>query len=252
LSALAGGWVVLLACPLLKAQVNVEPLRRQIKEDGLGARISASMKASGGNTEQLVMGGGLLTGGRTGRHFAYLNLVGDYGRARGQTIAAQAFGHLRYNLELLPWLWGEAFGQLEADQFRRVLRRELVGIGPRVGHDGDQLGLFLGTSYMPERTHLDRRDTADSGQVRLRHRWNNYAALTVVADERVLFVAGVYYQPRFDEFSDYHLLVEPAVVFKVTEVLNARIEGRMRHESRPPEEIKSTDYSIRNSVEATF
>jgi hypothetical protein len=193
-----------------------------------------------------------LAGGRTGPHFAYLNLVGDYGHARGQTITAQAFGHLRYNLQVQPWLWGEAFGQMEADQFRRVLRRDLVGVGPRVGHDGDRLGLFLGTSYMPEWTHLDRRDTADSGQIRFRHRWNNYIALTATPDDRVLLVATVYYQPRFDDFADHNVVIEPAVVFTVTQVLSARIEGRIRHESRPPEEIKSTDYCIRNAVEATF
>jgi hypothetical protein len=243
--------MVLVSAPV-NAQVNVEPLRLQVKQGGFGARIGMSTTASGGNTDRLLLGGGVLVGGDEGPHFAYTTLTGDYGRARETTTVAKAFGHLRYAYEIARWLWGEAFGQLEADRLRRLLRRELLGAGPRVGYENDQVGLFYGTAYMLEWTLLDRRETVDSGEFRLRHRWNHYVTVSVSSVDRVLLVATGYYQPRFDDLGDYYLLFNPAVIFEVTGVLNARIEAQIRYESSPPEEVLPIDYTLKNVLEVAF
>ena len=246
------GLSALLGCGVALAQVNVEPLRRQIKRGGVGGRVRTAMLATGGNTDRLSMGGGLLLGGDSGPHFAYLNLTGEYARVNREATVAKAFSHLRYNYELAPWLWAEAFTQLEADRFRRIARRELVGSGPRFGVDFAHAAVFYGTAYMAEWTLLDRRDTSDSGELRLAHRWSNYVSASGDVAERVLLTTTVYLQPRFDAFGDYHALVVATFEFKVSGLVSTGIEAEVRYESRPADEVEKLDYSIKNALELSF
>src|SRR5690606_741678 len=114
------------------AQVNVEPLRKELERERLGGRVGASLAGYRGNTEGVVMGALVLVGGHLSRHFGYVNAAGDYSRLGGSTQVAKTFGHVRHNYELLPWLWSEAFAQLESDRFRRIVLRELIGAGSRL------------------------------------------------------------------------------------------------------------------------
>lgn len=234
------------------AQVNVEPLRAQIGGDGVGARFSASVASYAGNTRGIVFGGSALAGGRSGRHFAYANLTGDYAALNATVSVAKWFLHARYNYAITEAAFGEVFGQLESDRFRSVELRQLVGIGPRFAlFQSDDGSLYLGTSYMLEYTRLN---SGDEGLARKRtlHRWNNYLAVNVRPDERILLSSVGYFQPRFDEFSDYHVLSISSVGFKITNRLQSRLDCTVRYESVHPDDVEGADLELKSALELVF
>jgi uncharacterized protein DUF481 len=234
------------------AQVNVEPLRQQVTAHKLGARINASATTYGGNTEGVIFGSAALLGGRTARHFGYLDVSADYARLNGAVSVAKWFAHLRHNLQINPNLWWEEYAQLESDRFRRVNLRELAGTGPRVRalhHPGFEL--FFGTSYMIESTQLESSDTNAEGEGTF-ERWSNYIAATVNPDERIVISTVNYIQPRIDRFSDYKILSVSGVDFKITNHLHSRVDATVRYESLAPSDVRPVDLELKSSLELVF
>jgi hypothetical protein len=233
------------------AQVNVEPIRKQLDESGFGARLRLSMAAYQGNTQGIVLGTSALFGGRTERHLLFLAASADYAHLGGETSVKKSFVHLRHNYELASRLWWEEFVQLETDRFRRIELRGLLGTGPRVAViSSEPVELYYGTAYMIEYTRVN--EGSDGGARTLRHRWNNYVALTYRPDPRISLSTITYYQPRFDEPSDAHVLNVTGLEFKVTTLLQTRLDATTRYESVTPAGVKSSDLELKSSLELKF
>ena len=77
------------------AQVNVEPMRAKLEDDGLGGSVDARFAGRLGNSEGLTAGGDALIGGRSEPHFGFLALNGDYSRLNGSVQLARYFAHAR-------------------------------------------------------------------------------------------------------------------------------------------------------------
>ena len=234
------------------AQVNVEPLRKELERERLGGRVGASLAGYRGNTEGVVMGALVLVGGHLGRHFGYVNAAGDYSRLGGSTQVAKTFGHVRHNYELLPWLWSEAFAQLESDRFRRIVLRELIGAGSRLAIvKTEATSSYLGLAYLLEYTRITEAQ-APADRTTLAHRLSGYATVTFEPSRRVLLSETLYFQPRIVAPSNYHLLSVTALVFSVTDRLASRIDSTLRYESEPPADVGSLDWEIKNSIMLRF
>jgi hypothetical protein len=233
----------------LNAQVNVEPLRREIANTGAAAHLAGSIASYLGNTEGVTLGGMALIGGRRGRHMGYATGSADYSHLGGDIQAAKAFGHIRHNYQLLPFVWSELFAQMEADRFRRISLRELFGSGPRFRiSESSELNCFYGAAYMLEYTRL----SANAGLVdrsSLAHRFSNYVALTWTPDQRTTLSETFYVQPRFDEFSDAQLFSVMSLEFKISAWISSRIDASLRYDSRHAPEVKSYDLEIRNLLD---
>jgi hypothetical protein len=71
-------WLLPLAwAPAAKAQVNVEPYRQQVAQQGFGAGVRASMASYAGNTRGVIFGSAGLVGLHGRKNFAFLTLSGD-------------------------------------------------------------------------------------------------------------------------------------------------------------------------------
>jgi hypothetical protein len=238
--------------PTAWGQVNVEPLREQIEESGFGARVRASVTTLAGNTRGVVFGGGGLLGFRSSRHLAYFDVAGDYTSMNSVVSVAKWFAHARHNYELARLLAWEVFGQLESDRFRRVQLRELLGTGPRFTLlDEEAFRLFYGTSYMYEHTRFDSAEAGSRGEG-VSHRWNNYVSVSYRPDERILLSSVIYAQPRFDRFSNYHVLNVSSAGFTITERLQSRVDCTIRYESVHPPDVKGADLELKSALELVF
>ena len=241
----------LLSSPLA-AQVNVEPLRQQVTARRFGARINASTTTYAGNTEGVVFGGAALLGGRTARHFGYLDLSGDYSRLAGVVSVAKWFVHLRHNFQINPDVWWEEYAQLESDRFRRVQLRELVGSGPRFRLiHGKMFELYCGMSYMVEHAQLDSADAAPQGQGTF-ERWSSYLAATFKPQDRILLSTVTYVQPRIARFADYKVLSVSGANFQITTLLHSRLDVTARCESFAPSDVRHADLELKSSLEVVF
>lgn len=230
------------------SQVDVEPFRERLSTQGFGGELSGSVTTFGGNSRGIVLGATGLVGFRAARHFAYLSASSDYARLDGEVDLAKAFVHARYNYELYCWLWAELFAQTEADKFRRIRARELVGAGPRLGIvDDERVQLFYGGAYMLEYTRRSN-DVEERDRSVVAHRFSNYVALSYTPEPRISLGSTTYYQPRFDAPSDYRLLSVLGAELKVSESVSARIDATVRYESRVPASVEPFDGEVKNSL----
>ena len=235
-----------------RAQVNVEPIRQQLSQDGATFQFQQSVKVRTGNTEGVELGSGLLTGWTHQPSLVYLSASGDYSRKNGTTDVAKSFAHLRYNYELADWIAAEAFAQLETDRFRRLRVRELFGLGPRFILLAQQsINLAWGSSTMLEITQRNDsvvRDDRDTTALR----WSNYVAVSLQPHPRISVSQTIYYQPRFSDFSDYWLLNVTSLVFEVTDILASRIDVTLRREADVPPNVERLDSEVISSLQLSF
>ncbi len=235
-----------------RAQVNVEPVRNRLNGTGRTLDVKANLTGKTGNTEQLAFGAAALLGLRDERNLFYISSTADYSRLNHETNVASAFAHARYNRKFLEWLWGELFAQMESDRFRRVALRTLLGAGPRfILTETPELAVYYGASYMLEVTERTTAVTADRRE-QIAHRFNNYATLNVHPHPRIGLSETVYYQPRFDRWSDYWLLSVFSARFEVTQTLSTQIDFTAHRESSVPPGVKRTDTTVVSSLAFTW
>ncbi|HEX4337084.1 MAG TPA: DUF481 domain-containing protein [Polyangiaceae bacterium] len=234
------------------AQVNIESVRSQLDTSSFGARIRFSLSAYAGNTEGLVFGTSGIVGGRIGPNLGFATASADYARLGGTTSVKKSFVHLRHNYEFNDFFWWEEFAQSETDRFRRIEERALFGTGPRFAlfKSRKWMDLYAGTSYMLEYTNIEPGNQIL--EPALVHRLNTYVALTARPDPRITITTIIYYQPRFDEFTDAHVLNVSSVEFKVTPLLTSRMDATTRYESVVPTGVKRADLEFKSSLELKF
>lgn len=248
----AGLLCSVLCAEIAHAQVNVEPFRARLKDKERLLALRGALTGRTGNTEGLTFGAGGLVGFSSACDLVYLSGSADYERANRATTVSKAFGHTRYNHLLIEPIWGELFSQLEADRFRRVSLRGLLGTGPRFQIvDVTSWSLVYGASYMLELTRRGDNVSANERSA-VHHRFNNYVSFTYRPHARITLSETAYYQPRFDAFGDFWFLSAFVGRFEVTDRLATVFDIVVRRESEAPPGVKTTDAEFVNSIALTF
>jgi hypothetical protein len=284
---LLAGMLAVLPARSARAQVNTENLRKRIKTVGYSVIVEGSLTGDVGNTQGISVGGGVGGGWAHGAHLVFAYARFDYAKYAGVTSVDKSFAHARYNYELSPWLWGEAFAQAESDEFQRLTLRNLFGAGPRarlahvVADDGpteearlpaaanpsleaqraathaptETFDVFAGTAYMLERdviVPVVGATGAENRRVQVFSRWSNYLTLQWQIDPRAILATTMYVQPAFADFADVRLLSETLMTFKITKVFTTGISGVVRYDSNPPTGVLTTDAEVKNTLTVTF
>jgi hypothetical protein len=236
-----------------RAQVDIEPLRAKLPDDGVGGRLDARANGRRGNVDGLTAGGQVLLGARSEPHLGFIGASGDYAEFSDEVKVERYFAHVRYAHTLASWLWGEAFAQLEANRFAALAQRRLLGSGPRFQLlKFEEFRAYFSTAYMLEHERLDLPASAPDDRETLSHRWSNTLAVLLQADERIVLSATLLFQPRFDQLSDHRLLSVTGADFEVTELVTTSIGVAVRYDSEPPTGVKATDYEINNQIGLRF
>jgi hypothetical protein len=232
------------------AQVNVEPLRDKLETSSSTYHLRGSLAVHQGNTNAATASAGTFAGWSGGPYLGYVTLTADYAEADYRANLTKLFGHARLDRLLWGILHGEVFAQWERDPFREIDTRELFGIGPRIEVRGNQWRFNYGVSYMLELTK--RRVGEGAGAHVIHHRLNNYATINYAPHPSIALSQTVYFQPRFDRFSDYFLLSVFGAKFDVTNTLATGIDLVYRRESVVPADVESDDLQLINSLSLTF
>lgn len=248
-------WMSLaLACTCVSASVaaasglNVERVRMNPNEDGVHGGLSIGVDFQAGNTNRLDVSTSAGIAYRHRRHVVFLIGSSKYStRTRAQLgeglsqllepssrFVSKAHLHLRYNYEVLAWLVGEAFTQIERDEFLLLEGRVLFGLGPRfVPFNDGRFSLSLGSHWMLEYEALDPAQVVEPLPARtLVHRSSSYLSL-VYAAERLRMSSTTYLQPRFDLIRDLRLLSEANVDVTLIEPVTLRLTLRLRWDTMP-------------------
>lgn len=249
LTAAAGA---LLQASVASAQVSVESFRDRIPDDGFAASVEGRLTGNSGNTSGLSAGASSFFGGRSDPHLGFLALAGNYNRYSSEVEAENYFGHLRYNYELVERLFMEAFAQVEHDLFKRLHLRRLLGTGPRFRIlETEPVRAYLGTAYMLELESLESTQGYPASDSTA-HRWSNYLSAVYRADDRITVSVMGFYQPRFDEISDYRVLLLSSAEFQIDERLSSGLHLNYQYDSAPPPEVRPADVSVINTLGLRF
>lgn len=242
------------ACPReATAQVNVESLRKDLRDKPAMASVEGSFTGRAGNVQSVVVGGAAMGAARVGRNGFFGSTQADYTRFGSETRVSKSFVHLRYHYELLRWLYPEAFAQSQHDKFQKLQLRQLFGVGPRfVVADEKDLRVALGVSYMFEYERINVPLGAPDDRATTAQRSSNYVTATWQPDSRVRMTGTAYVQPRWDDFGDVRVLLEGAVTTEIFKRLSVKVLFTVRHDSRPPTDVKTTDAEVKNAFVLQF
>jgi len=188
-----------------------------------------------------------------GRSASFVVGSGDLGLEGGNRFTNAGLVHLRQAYHLRPWIAAEVFGQLNYEEPRLLDLRALVGGGVRVRvSDRGRVRLSVGSGYMFEHERLDLPATATHPARTSVHRSSSYASLWGAAASNVVLGATIYVQPQIDEWNDVRMVGDVAVSLRVTEAIGVVTTLNVRYDSRPPDDIESSDLALKTGVSVTF
>jgi hypothetical protein len=245
--------LLLLISTSLFALVTIAPVDIGSKP-GLSGNVSGSLSSKSGNTEKDEYSLGLLLQYDQGVDYVVWGTVTyDYGKSNGTKNEDKTYAHMRYIHAIdEPKKWtGECFVQTEQDKFKDINARSLAGAGLRWRFlNSEEYGKgYAGADGLLEKIEYTHPEIdPHENNVRL----NSYLAITkTFANESKLSYLG-YYQPKFDDISDYVSLQTLELIVPIYGKLNLSFTAKYGYDSHPPVDVKKSDSSYVTSLLWTF
>jgi hypothetical protein len=169
-------------------------------------------------------------------------------QAGGENFVNSGYQHTRYNLEIGKErrFAIEAFNQVQFNRVQKIAYRQLSGVGLRARViQNDTIKCWIGTLPMFEYEQL----TDDV--VERNFRQSSYVFLSL-AYKLFEFQTIVYYQPRWDDFSDYRMSTSTSLEFGMLKWLRWVSTVNLTYDARAPKDVPSLVYTIRNGLRLEF
>ncbi len=230
--------------------VNVENLR--MAEDTSAWRFQNNFDFSlfRNTTEIIELENDLAMRYRFGSNrFIFLSSL-HFNSTQQENFAQSGFFHLRYVRSLNQWLMMEAFAQFQTDRPLRILSRNLQGFGPRINLvQSKKFDLYTGHLWMYE---YDRELNSE-----IEHndwRLSSYLSMAWSVKERFAWTNVLYYQPRFDKFSDFRFNWQSQWAFSFTKHWQFTLEAKLSYDTDPviDPSIPNLTYKITNGIMVNF
>lgn len=143
--------------------------------------------------------------------------------------------------------------QKEYNEFTLLKDRELAGGGLRVAlvQEEDQnssVNIYLGIGVMWEQEVLDLSPDEETEI----YRSTNYISCRLKANDTTTLAATAYYQPDLEDSSDYRVIFDGTLAFKITRSLSFTFNINYRFDNEPPAGIKRYDTEITNGISLNF
>lgn len=253
------------------AQVNAEVLRPNPLRTGWSFGVDGSLAVSRGNIELLDVGGSGRVQYQTLHPLppaeegvpaplpyisqrVFLTASARFAERAQSAFINQAFVHGRWIAMWHERVGSDLFVQYQFNQFLRLQGRAVAGTGVRV--EIVHLPMFMmwgGSGYMFEYNRISDLPGATDEPETFEHRFTNYLTMRLaVLGGRLLVQNTLYYQPRFDAFSDFRVLEEFESMAKVSEMFSLGVTLSVLHDSAPPSGVKETDLRLLSTVRLSF
>ena len=170
------------------------------------------------------------------KHLVLASANYDLAKAEEESFVNNFYIHFRYNYKINHWMRWEAFEQTQTNEPLGLQFRQLVGTGPRfkikLNKDAD---VFLGTAYMYEY----EKTIPPTVEILRLHRWSNYGSLSIhVPKLNGSIISTIYYQPVFNNFSDFRIMNDTRVDFNLTAKWRVYTRFSYLFDSQPPSSIQ--------------
>ena len=219
-------------------------------EPGWSGDVEGAFALAEGNSEYLELTGGASVQLVAERHRVRALGSGSLRRAGGEKIAESVLAHLRHNYTLTALVSTLVFAQYQADPFRRLARRTLLGAGARLDVvRRERWEAALGLSYMYEAEEI----TDDPvGGIEREGRGSFFLNAIGDVTETLRVDVSSFYQPLFSDFGDARAYTAASLRLDVVGELDLIVRFDLTYDSRPPEDVEPTDVRLSTGLVLDF
>jgi len=137
--------------------------------------------------------------------------------------------HIRY-VYPLERLSIESFGQIEFDDFRSILRRDILGFGIRYNKETRLLdSLFYGVGFMHEFEKYDVTPYIEKKLIKS----TNYITLSKQINSNIYLGSTSYVQTNISDIDQYRILNISEISVKISERIDINFNIDFRYEAKP-------------------
>ncbi len=232
----------------LFALVSIAPVDIGSKP-GLSGNLSGSLSSKSGNTQKDDYSLGLrVQYDQAADYLAWGTFTYDYGTSNGTKNEDKTYGHLRYIHALDGKEWcGELFAQTEQDKFKDIKTRSLGGAGLRWRFfNSDDWGKgYAGLGALAEDIAYTNPELNSNEK---NTRINSYLAYSksFMGSSKLNYIG--YFQPKFDQVSDYILAQTLELIIPIYGKLNLSLSAKHSYDSHPPVEITKKDTAFMTTL----
>lgn len=239
---------LLLSLPLpALAYETLEPDTITTPEQGGRGNISAAIDGRSGNTdrENYTVGGRLDYRARDTDMFVLTEV--SRAKAFNQEIEDSSWAHAHYRDEFQHGLAAEAFLDGRKDDFQLLDSRLQLGFGARftLAYEADVQAVYAGVGALHE---WEEQLNVDEHYWRL----NSYVVYKRQLNEQVRGMVNFYYQPSFDDGSDFLVTGETALLVKLATHLDLKVGVRWMHDGDAPMGIDEDDTRYMTALNLHF
>jgi hypothetical protein len=173
-------------------------------------------------------------------------------RANSDRFIDNGFLHLRYNYKVNKKIEYEIYSQIQFNNQVRLTLRVLTGTGLRLQlFKTERQQVYFGLSYMFEYDEIEI--VSDVGSFFHDHRMSAYfSALIQPFSDNVTISNTTYYQPVLNSLSVVRLSSQTSLTFFLSKRLRFSTIFSITNDTRVPENVPATYYSMRNGVRWDF
>jgi len=238
----------------LRAQVDIESLRRDGAPAGMSGSVGATLDVETGNTELFEVEGTARLNWVRGAGQTLFIGEGGLGLLSEERFSSSALLHLRHMRWIEEWIAPEAYAQVNYDRSQLLDSRRLVGLGLRFRvTEGEWGGVGAGTSVMLEKEYLDLPADASHPASTRTVRNSTFVTLRLLAGSQFAVSSTTYAQPAFaDVGGDLRILENLRANVSLTGQLALSVTFDLRYDSGPPDGTEALDTKLRTGLAFTF
>ncbi|MCH8290299.1 DUF481 domain-containing protein [Candidatus Poribacteria bacterium] len=253
-------WIFWL-CGFASAQVNIfnpETVRKMELDLGWYNSITLNLTSHSGNTDLLTLRAKLRSDYLVGKSHTFVMANFQQGKKDGKSFIDKGLIHLRSVQSVSQSVAVEAFVQKQFDDFILLQDRNLAGGGIRIvplgqrakSENGATFRLFIGVGAMWENEVIN---DSQKGEIETDIvRSTNYISGAWQINEWLASTTTNYYQFNPKSYSDFRILFEGSIGFRLTKRLTFSMQLNFRYDNEPPTDVEKHDLEIINGFNYAF
>ena len=229
--------------------VNIEKVNIEKNPQPFQGELDFKISGASGNSENQASSlGSRFQWNDISTQFVVLKY--NYAKSFDVKSKDNAFMHYRYIVNPKLKITTEYFLQIEDNEFKQLNLRTLFGAGYRfrlfekesLYHGRLGLGLFHSREEIS-----DAFDTVEEV-----NRLNTYFTFQYNIKKGLNFLSTTYYQPDFEQFSDYRILEQLSFEFNISKGFLYFITVDVSYDSKPVNGLEKNDTSYKSGIKYRF
>ncbi len=240
--------LILVSFSAFSQVVNIEK-KRSNKKKGLEGKTELAFSYKKNNSEILSLKNSLSVYYFNNQHtillFDNVNIL----KAQNKDLINNSYVHLRYNYNFKDSIFiFETFSQYQFNQLRKLKKRILYGIGPRIRIvEKENFSLFLGAPLMYEYEELTN-NLGINNNIKV----DFYTSISYNISKNINLNGIIYYQPIINNFNTYRLAGEANIQTTINKHLALKLSYNHNFDSHPPTDITNLDSQILLKIVVMF